>query len=213
MSPRTFFRHFPTKLDALLGDVSTRTYDFAVTLHRQPLDLSLLDALERAIAESSTTDPAQQRVDLTRAWILLTTDSLSGVVRHTDEALEGYLAEWVAQRTRRHRHDFDVRVMASLLVAARRVVVADWITSGGMADVTQLARRSLAQLHDVPSAITSHQTEPGENGDETHGAQSGKRNPPDIAARSPRRVRGAAGEARPATGRAQNPGIRPTRWT
>lgn len=142
ISPRTFFRYFPTKLDALFGDVDARTDEFAIALHRQPLDLGLVDALVAAIA-TTTPPPDLAARDLRRGRIMLATPSLAGALRQYDEHLEQRFTDWIAQRTRRPTEDFDVRVVAGMFVAARRAVVGAWLHAGGDADIAALARRAL----------------------------------------------------------------------
>lgn len=154
VTQRTFFRHFGTKLDALLGDVSARTLEFAAALHRQPLDVPLLEALARTIAATLPTDEQTAR-DQARGRILRNTESLAGVLRSYEEELETHFAEWVATRTDRDRTDFDVRVTAALLVATRRVVVTEWLAAGTDADVVALARRALAQLAPTDAGIAA----------------------------------------------------------
>lgn len=148
VTQRTFFRHFPTKLDALLGDVSRRTHEFTMALHDQPPGVPLLDALERTIVDTLPTGDEMRR-DITRGRILRGTESLAGVLRSYEEELERHLACWIAERTHRDNDDFDVRVTAAILVAVRRVVVSTWLTTGPSADVIALTRRALTQLGHV----------------------------------------------------------------
>lgn len=145
ISPRTFFRHFPTKLDALLGDVDARTEEFALELYRQPPQLGLVDAL---IATIAATTPAPQLAerDLQRGLVMRDTPSLAGAWRQYEEHLEQRFAEWVAQRTRRPTDDFDVRLISGLFVAARRVVAMTWLAAGADTDIVALARRALSVL-------------------------------------------------------------------
>ena len=152
VTQRTFFRHFGTKLDALLGDVSARTLQFAEALHRQPPDLPLLEALERTITATLPPDDQMAR-ELVRGRILRDTQSLAGVLRSYEEELESHFVDWIAARTRRDRVDFDVRVTAALLVAARRVVVAEWLAAGADVDVVVLTRRALAQVTPIDASV------------------------------------------------------------
>lgn len=154
VTQRTFFRHFGTKLDALLGDVSARTHEFAAALHHQPPDLPLLEALECTIAATLPSDDQMAR-ELVRGRILRDTESLAGVLRSYEEELESHFAEWIATRTRRDRAAFDVRVTAALLVAARRVVVAEWLAAGADADVVVLARRALTHLTPIDADVAT----------------------------------------------------------
>ena len=49
VSPRTFFRYFPTKEDVLFGDSEQRSTALIETLAAQPLDLAPLDAIHAAM--------------------------------------------------------------------------------------------------------------------------------------------------------------------
>lgn len=162
ISPRTFFRYFPTKLDALLGDVDARTDEFAIALHRQPQGLGLIDALIATIA-STTPPPELAARDLQRGLVLRDTPSLAGSWRQYEERLEHRFADWIAQRTRRSVDDFDVRVVAALLVGARRAVILEWLETSSEADVVELARRALGHLdlHVIDTAASGEP--PGES--------------------------------------------------
>lgn len=145
LSARTFFRHFPTKLDALLGNTEQRTLDFVVRLHRQPPGPDLATALAAAIAEEEVT-PDVAAADLVRARIMRATPSLADAVRTYEVVLEGHIGDWIAQRTGRDADDFDVRVAAGAFVAARRAVVDEWSRCDGRCDIVELARRSLSVI-------------------------------------------------------------------
>lgn len=145
VSERTFFRHFPTKLDALMGDTAARTDAFVEELYAQPPDRSLVEGLVASIA-ATLPDAEVAADDLVRYEVMSATPSLVAAVRGYEAHLEGLFVEWIAQRTRRAPTDFDVVVSASLLVAARRVVVAEWFRLGGDADIVGLAERALDQV-------------------------------------------------------------------
>ncbi|MEM8902925.1 MAG: TetR family transcriptional regulator [Actinomycetota bacterium] len=149
VSTRTFFRHFPTKIDALLGDIDARTLEFALRLHRQPPDLGLNEALIAAITEeeAEATGASMLPADLVRARVLRGTPSLADEIRTYEAKLERHIAEWIGQRTGHDADDFRIRVAAGAYVAARRVVVEEWQRSGGTAPVVDLARRSLETVH------------------------------------------------------------------
>ena len=51
VSPRTFFRYFPTKEDVLFGDSEQRSTALIETLAAQPLDLAPLDAIHAAMRD------------------------------------------------------------------------------------------------------------------------------------------------------------------
>lgn len=105
----------------------------------------LVDALVNVITATSGPD-RDRELDLARGRVLLGTPSLAGVTRTYEVEFEILLAAWIAARTGRDPGDFDVRTTAAMFVAARRVVVAEWLNTDGAADVGELARRSLAPL-------------------------------------------------------------------
>lgn len=145
VSARTFYRHFPTKLDALVDDWHERTWEFVLALYRQPVQVDLRDALVAAIAEQQRDRPVGGD-DLVRSRILRTTPSLAGAVRAYETELEGHLAEWIAQRSATSADRFEVRVTAAVLVAARRVVITEWLADGGHVPLVELARRALSAV-------------------------------------------------------------------
>lgn len=154
VTQRTFFRHFPTKLDALMGDVARRTYDFVLELYRQPPGLGLIDALLAAISATSPDEPLS-RLDLVRARVLRDTPSLAGALRAYESDLEAHFAEWIAQRTRHQCDDFDVLVLAAQIVATRRVAVGRWRETSGRTSMVELARRALPTLAAAAERISS----------------------------------------------------------
>jgi AcrR family transcriptional regulator len=144
VSPRTFFRHFPTKVAALLGDTGARTYEFVLGLHRQPLDRSLKEAVIGAIAAHD--DEASYGNDLIRAKILRDTPSLADALRTYEAGLEAHFAEWIAQRCRRTADDYEVRVVAAVMVAARRTIIEQWRLTAGRVPIVELARQALDMI-------------------------------------------------------------------
>jgi AcrR family transcriptional regulator len=145
VTQRTLFRHFRTKLDVLLGDVPDRTHEFLLALHRQPPDRPLVEALIDAIALTSEPGDAARR-DVVRGRVLRTTASLRAATLAYEAELEANLARWAAPRLGRRPDDFDVRTIAAVFVACRRVVVTEWLDRDGRADVVALARRALAHV-------------------------------------------------------------------
>ncbi|MEM9038052.1 MAG: helix-turn-helix domain-containing protein [Actinomycetota bacterium] len=143
VSARTFFRHFPTKLAVLIGDIDERTRAFVNLLHRQSQDLSVTDALIETIATDDEASPVTP-ADLIRSRLMRETPSLLDAIRTYEADFEALLSEWIAQRTGRSADDFEVRVVAAAFVAARRVVVEEWQRSEGSAPIVELARQALS---------------------------------------------------------------------
>lgn len=138
VTQRTFFRHFPTKVEALFADADERTDAFANALFRQPLDRPTADALLAAIIETSP-DAATTADDLVVAQILRDTPSLAGELRRYETRLETHFANWLAQRSGANPRDLTVRALAAMAVAARRVVVDEWREAAARKEPADLA--------------------------------------------------------------------------
>ncbi|MEM1334882.1 MAG: helix-turn-helix domain-containing protein, partial [Actinomycetota bacterium] len=145
VSQRTFFRHFAAKHDALFADTDASTADFLEGLYAQPPELGVTEALITAIAEHAERWPLRDD-DLDRVRVARATPSLHDAVAAYQARFEAQIGRWIGQRLRRDETDFDVRVLAATLVAARRVVVDEWFASGGRVDLVVLARRAIGAV-------------------------------------------------------------------
>ncbi len=145
VTQRTFFRHFASKHDVLFADNDESTRDFVELLYGQPPELRLTDALIETIAKHAQRWPPTND-DVTRVRIARETASLNDIIATLHVEFERTLVRWIAQRSGRSEFDFDVRVVAATLVAARRVVVDEWIESADRADVVELARRAIGAV-------------------------------------------------------------------
>ena len=145
VTQRTFFRHFPTKLDALMGDTGERTMVFVNHLFQQPPTMTLREALIHCISEGDTPS-GPDAADVVRARVMAATPSLHAEIRRYDADLEAHFVEWIAQRTRRPRDDFDVKVAAAVIVAARRATVEAWRNHNGSVSITDLAHQALDRV-------------------------------------------------------------------
>ncbi|MEO1055708.1 MAG: helix-turn-helix domain-containing protein [Actinomycetota bacterium] len=146
VTQRTLFRHFASKLDLLFADADQATDDFTELLYRQPPG-PVTDAVLAAIAEQEQSMPLDERAAVV-ARIVNDTPSLEDARRGYERRFEQTLAEWIAQRHAVAPDNFDVRVLAAVLVAARRACVNEWQRSAGVASVVPLARRALAAIDD-----------------------------------------------------------------
>ncbi|MEM9133902.1 MAG: TetR/AcrR family transcriptional regulator [Actinomycetota bacterium] len=143
VSERTFFRHFPTKLDSLMGDQAERFEWFFNTLRSQPAELTPLEAVLATIELDELEFPADRRNDAIRGQLILATPTLNDAVRVFEGQTEEALGWWLAERTGRTIEDYEVRVVAAALTALRRVVINTWIEEGGARPVSELAARAL----------------------------------------------------------------------
>lgn len=153
VSQRTFFRYFPTKLDVLVSDIPAQTDHFATCLRQQPSEYDLGTALLSAIGEFEQSHPLDETQQI-RGRIIRSTPSLANAIRRIEGDLEIVFAEWIAHRYQREAGDFDVRVVAAVLVAARRVVMTEWQSVGITTSSIALARRAVEniEIHLAPAA-------------------------------------------------------------
>lgn len=145
VSQRTFFRYFPTKLDVLVSDIPAQIDVFAACLRRQPSEHDLTTALLSAIGEFEHSHPFDETQQI-RGRIMRSTPFLADVIRRMEGDLEVLFAEWIAHRYQREADDFDVQVVAAVLVAARRVVMTEWQSVGIATSSIALARRAVDNI-------------------------------------------------------------------
>ncbi|MEM8620101.1 MAG: TetR/AcrR family transcriptional regulator [Actinomycetota bacterium] len=146
VSQRTLFRHFASKLDLLFADADVATDEFTELLYRQPPG-PVTDAVLAAIAEQQRSLPLDETAAIV-ARIVNETPSLEEARRGYERRFEQTLAEWIAQRHAVRPDNFDVRVLAAVLVAARRVCVNEWQAATGVGSVVPLASRALSAIDD-----------------------------------------------------------------
>lgn len=145
VTERTFFRHFTTKIGVLMGGSDESVEFFAETFRGQPADLDPLQAILATIqAEGEAFPPSTD--DLRRLRIVMSTASLAGEVRSFEEMIETVFAQLIAERTGRTATDYEVRIVASVLVAVRRSVFREWARADGRPELAELAERALASL-------------------------------------------------------------------
>lgn len=152
VSVRTFFNHFGSKDDALLGTDPQRALELAELLASRPAEEPLLVALRSALlalAESFTERRSlwEARMELVRAHPHLWPRLVSGLA-----AFERTLTEAVAARTG-YDPDIDLYpgVAAAAAIGAVRVALAHWrATDASLPDLLAEAFDLLASGLDAP---------------------------------------------------------------
>ncbi|MEM1333221.1 MAG: TetR family transcriptional regulator [Actinomycetota bacterium] len=145
VTERTFFRHFATKLESLIGRPDERIEYFAGLLHQQPDHLDPLAAVLATIAHEQLEFPPTPE-DIVRRRIVAETPSLIPTVLAFERSIEAAFARWLADRTGRSADDFEIQLAAGILVAARRNVIAAWASADGSETLLSLSQRALAML-------------------------------------------------------------------
>ncbi len=147
IAPRTFFRYFDSKEDALLADHSDRLELLRETLHARPATEGPLTAVRAAILEvvgdlEEHRDVMLSKVRLTEANPTLRAQSLE---RMGD--LERTIAEALATRSGVDLEtDFRPFIIAGAVCSAMRVAIDRWGATGGQGDLTEMVERALDLL-------------------------------------------------------------------
>jgi AcrR family transcriptional regulator len=145
ISPRTFFRYFPTKEDVVLWD----EYDpIAVDLFEaRPEGESPADTLRAIIREAVAglyrRDPEQL---LVRARLLGSVPELRARMLEQQDSGNELLASLLARRHGRPVDDLGIRVLASAFGAAITIAVDAWQKEGGESDLLELVERAIDAL-------------------------------------------------------------------
>ena len=147
VSPRTFFRYFDSKEDALLADHSERLALLRETLRARPVDEGPLTAVRAAILEV-VGDLEEQREPMLCKMELMQVNP--GLRAHSLERmgdLERTLATALAERTGVDpERDLRPRLIAGAVVMAMRVAVEQWGEQDGRGDLRDMVEQALDLL-------------------------------------------------------------------
>ena len=129
VSPRTFFRYFSAKDEALFDRADDVQVQFRALLASRPATEPLLVSLR----EIGTALLAGELVDATRVRRVLTLAHAEPALRSRYDGLmamiEADLTEWAAGRLGAPRSDLRPRLIAAAVLAARRVAMDVWLES------------------------------------------------------------------------------------
>ncbi|MFF2505142.1 TetR family transcriptional regulator [Streptomyces sp. NPDC058067] len=172
VAPRTFYRYFPTKEEAVAPLFAAGAQMWAEAVRGAPADLSVPDALRHAVAEALTADdPANaESLEWIRSLLRMAAESPAlqavwGSACHASEAtLLAVLEERVRERTEERAGEaggadapltpvpLALRMAAGVASTAVRVGVETWAASdapaAGELGPAALATRCLASLGD-----------------------------------------------------------------
>jgi AcrR family transcriptional regulator len=140
VSPRTFFRYFAAKDEALFDRASDVQEQFRALLASRPADEPLLVALR----EIGAALIAGELVDEDRVRRVVALVHTEPALRSRYEALMGMieadLTDWAADRLGVPPSDMRPRLLAAAVLAARRVAMDVWLESPGVDLSGQVSR-------------------------------------------------------------------------
>lgn len=141
ISPSTFFNYFPTKEDVVLFD----RYDPIVgsLISAIPADEPLSRTIELALDQLARAVERDRAMILARAKLGLEVPALRARFWEELEKAQDLFAGIISQRTGRHPFEFEVRVLAMVLVTASFEASVEWIRRDGKGDMFELVRQAL----------------------------------------------------------------------
>jgi AcrR family transcriptional regulator len=149
MSPRTFFRYFPTKEDVLFGDFEQRSTALVETLAAQPVDLTPLAAIHAAMRTIARTYSEERDVLVARAAIV---QGSPGLRAYKVEHQRGWDEALVAGLDRRSQAAEDAlspderRLLTSVSMAAFRAAFETWLEEPDQPDLVALVDRAFERV-------------------------------------------------------------------
>ena len=142
ISPSTFFNYFRTKEDVVFYD----PYDplFISMLMAVPNDVPLGVALRRTVSEGlAAIFETDREVIVARGKLIMEVPSLRARVWEELERSHELFSGVLAERTGRDPHDFELRVMTMMTIAAVWVAGVEWLRQGGRGDLLEVYNRAL----------------------------------------------------------------------
>lgn len=149
VSPRTFFRYFPTKEAVLFGDGEARCGALVGALAAQPADASPLDALHAAMLELARSYRDERDVLVQRKKVLHESVQLRAYKAEHQRGWEEAVTEELARRARAVKlplSRFELRLLSGVAVAALRAALDTWTDDKRAPALDVLVDRAFTEL-------------------------------------------------------------------
>jgi AcrR family transcriptional regulator len=147
IAPRTFFRYFESKEDALLADHSDRLALLRQTLRDRPSSEGPLTAVRASILEVVGDLEDNRELMLCKFELMENSPTLHAQSLEKMAELERTLAEALAERSGVDlERDYRPFVIAAAVCSAMRVAIDRWGASGGDGNLTEMVERALDLL-------------------------------------------------------------------
>ena len=142
VSPRTFFRYFPSKLDALFADFDERAARMREALTHRPDGEPLVETVRRVVLEFAGEFFADPELFATRATLVFRHPALRARGLERMARLEDVIAEAVARELGAPETDVRPRLVGAAAIAAVRSTAATWAARGGRGDPRAIVNES-----------------------------------------------------------------------
>jgi len=146
VSPRTFFRYFPTKEDLVVALGATSLDQFLDALQSRPLDEPLQKAVAKAIEQSLA--PGWEDTTRVRSFLTLLRETPALRARWLEEAYgkRDLMAEVIAQRTGTNPSDLRNLLIAGAITLAINTALQVWADQDTELSVSPFVYRGLKEL-------------------------------------------------------------------
>jgi AcrR family transcriptional regulator len=147
VAPRTFFRYFDSKEDALLADHPERLELLRETLKGRPASEGPLTAVRAAILDVAGDLEGHKELMLCKVELMEHNPALRGRSLEMMDEFERAIAEALAERTGVDLEtDFRPFLIAGAVCTAMRVAIDRWGAMGGTGDLTAMVTGALDLL-------------------------------------------------------------------
>jgi AcrR family transcriptional regulator len=145
ISPSTFFNYFPTKEDVVLFD----RYDpmLVATMAARPPGESLSAGIRAAMEGLGALLERDQDIVLARAKLALEAPALRARFWEEMEKARDLLVGIMVARTGRDPNDFELKVVAMVLVTATFEACLEWMRRDGRGNLVELVNQALELVH------------------------------------------------------------------
>jgi AcrR family transcriptional regulator len=146
VSPRTFFRYFPTKEDLVVALGATSLDLFLDALRGRPMDEPLQDAVAAAIEQSLA--PGWEDTTRVRSFLILLRETPALRARWLEEAYgkRDLMAEVVAERTGTDPSDLRNLLIAGAITLTINTALQVWADQDAELNVSPFVNRGLKEL-------------------------------------------------------------------
>jgi AcrR family transcriptional regulator len=146
VSPRTFFRYFPTKVDALFGDEPEREGAIERALAERRPGEPVLAAVRRGVIDFVTEFMDEPALYVTRARLAFEHPDLLGPALVRFARFEAIIAAAAAEELRANASDLRPRLIGAAAAAAIRSTSQTWVARNGRGDPREIVNESFDLL-------------------------------------------------------------------
>jgi AcrR family transcriptional regulator len=149
VSPRTFFRYFPTKEDVLFVDADARRERLLAVLADQPADAPTFAALEAAMRALALDYRDDRAALVARSKVVEGSLQLQAYKAEHQHGWEAVVVDALERRTSEHREPVsreELQLLTAVATAAMRVSLDAWVADPDGPDLDILLDRAFARL-------------------------------------------------------------------